>query len=203
MFKFLVIFAAICAISTPLSPVWAASESALKLRAQNGLCDFMPPESFLNGNFVADEVEPQFVFGKVKDFWKSRSCSTNWLIEDSERDRLKNRDNVSGPVEYTLYLEEDCPGKVVYYVFVDRSQFKSDQWMEWRKVFHKNKAEGLYGPAGAALEQAARNGFPVDAELRFIEIGGDLILKKNEDFLTGDLKVKPIYELGQGKTVAK
>ena len=70
-------------------------------------------------------------------------------------------------------------------------------------MFHKNKAEGLYGAAGAALEQAARSGFPVDAELRFIEIRGDLILKKNEDFLTGDLKVKPIYELERGKTVAK
>ncbi|MGA2223791.1 MAG: hypothetical protein ABSH41_05040 [Syntrophobacteraceae bacterium] len=203
MLKFLVIFAAICAISAPLSPVWAASESALNLRSQNGLCDFMPPESFLSGNFVADEVEPQFVFGKVKDFWKSRACPTNWLIEDSERDRLKNRENPSGPVEYTLYLEEDCPGKVVHYIFIDRSQFKSDQWMEWRKVFHKNKAEGLYGPAGVTLEQAARNGFPVDAELRFIEIGGDLILKRPEDFLTGDLKVKPIYDLGQGKTVVK
>ncbi len=200
MLKFLVIFAAICAISTPLSPVWAASESALKLRSQNGLCDFMPPDSFLNANFVADEIEPQFVFGKVKDFWKSRSCSTNWLIEDSERDRLKDQ---SGPVEYTLYLEEDCPGKVVDYIFVDRSQFKSDQMMEWRKVFHKSKAEGEYGAVGAALEQAARSGFPVNAELRFIEIGGDLILKRPEDFLAGDLKVKPIYDLGQGKTVAK
>jgi hypothetical protein len=203
MLKYLVIFAAICAISTPLSPVWAASESALKLRAQNGLCDFMPPDSFLNANFVADEIEPQFVFGKVKDFWKSRSCTTNWLIEDSERDRLKNLDKLSGPVEYTLYLEEDCPGKVVDYIFVDRSQFKSDQMMEWRKVFHKSKAEGEYGAVGAALEQAARSGFPVDAELRFIEIGGDLIVKKPEDFLTGDLKVKPVYELGQGKTVTK
>ncbi len=75
--------------------------------------------------------------------------------------------------------------------------------MEWRKVFHKSKAEGEYGAVGAALEQAARSGFPVNAELRFIEIGGDLILKRPEDFLAGDLKVKPIYDLGQGKTVAK
>ena len=74
MLKFLVILAAVCAIFAPLSPASAASESALKLRAQNGLCEFMPPDSFLNGNFVADEVEPQLVFGKVKDFWKSRSC---------------------------------------------------------------------------------------------------------------------------------
>jgi hypothetical protein len=203
MLKVGVIFAAICAICVFFSPVWAASDSALKLRADNGLGGFMPPESFLNGNFVADEIEPQFVFGKVKDFLKSRSCPTSWLIEEGQRDRLKNPEGPSGTIEYTLYLEEDCPGKVVYYVFVDRSQCKSGQGMEWRKVFHKSKAEEEYGAVCAALEKAARDGFPVDAELRFIEIGGDLILKKPEDFLTGDLKVKPIYDLKQGKAVGK
>ena len=179
MFKIMVIFAAICAIFAFSSPNWAASDSALKLRAQNGLSGFVAPEPFLNGNFVADEIEPQFAFGKVNDFWKSRACPTSWLIEEGERDRLKNLEGLSGPIEYTLYLEEDCPGKIVYYVFVDRSQCKSDQGMEWRKVFHKSKAEEEYGVVCAALEQAARNGFPVDAELRFIEVGGDLITKKN------------------------
>jgi hypothetical protein len=203
MRKFLVILPAICVILVPLIPVWAASDSALKLRAQNGLCDFMPLEPFLNGNFVADEIEPQYVFGKVKDFWKSRSCPTNWLIEEGQRERLKNRDKLSGAFEYTLYLEEDCPGKVVYYIFVDRSLCKPGQWMEWRKTFHRSKAEEEYGAAGAVLEQAAGSGFPVDAELRFIEIGGDLILKKPEDFLTFDLKVNPIYDLKQGKAGAK
>ncbi len=53
------------------------------------------------------------------------------------------------------------------------------------------------------MEQAAGSGFPVDAELRFIEIGGDLILKKPEDFLTVDLKVNPIYDLKQGKAGGK
>jgi len=203
MLKFLVVLAAIGVIFVPFSPVWAASGGAMKLRAQNGLCDFKPPEPFLNGNFVADEIEPQFVFGKVKDFWKSRSCPTHWLIEESERDRLKNLEGQSGPIEYTIYLEEDCPGKVVYYVFVDRSRCKSGQWMEWRKVFHKSKTDEEYGAVCASLEQAARNGFPVDAELRFIEVGGDLILKKPEDFLTGDLKVNPIYDLRQGKAAGK
>ena len=47
----------------------------------------------------------------------------------------------------------------------------------------------------AVLERAAQSGFPVDAELRLIEIGGDLISKKPEDFLTGDLNVTPTYDL--------
>jgi len=53
------------------------------------------------------------------------------------------------------------------------------------------------------LEQAAKSGFPVDAELRFIEIDNSLISKKPEDFLTRDLKISPIYDLKQGKPVTK
>ena len=199
MSKSLVILVAIGAIFIAFSPAWAASEGALKLRALNGLSEFTPPESFLNGNFVADEIEPQYVFGKVKDFWKSRSCPTSWLMEEGEKNRLKNQQNASGPFEYTIYLEEDCPGKVSYFLFIDRSQAKSDQWMEWRKKFHgQRKAEPQYSAASSGLEQAAQSGFPVSAELRFIEIGGNLIPKKTEDFLTGDLKVRPVYDLKQG-----
>ncbi len=75
--------------------------------------------------------------------------------------------------------------------------------MEWRRVFHRSKAQEEYGAVDAALEQAAGRGFPVDAELRFIEIGGDLILKKPEDFLTGDLKMKPVYDLKRGNAAGK
>jgi len=203
MFKSGMLLLAVCMIFAPLSPVWGASDGAMKLRALNGLGDFTPPETFLNGNFIADEITPQYIFGKIEDFRKSRSCPTAWLIEDGQRDRIKNQENLAGPFEYTLYLEEDCPGKPVYYVFIDRSQGKAGQWMEWRKVFHKSKTEEQYGAAGAALEQAAGRGFPVDAELRFVEIGGELILKKNEDFLTGDLKLKPLYDLKQGRAAGQ
>jgi len=199
MSKSLVILVAIGAILITSSPAWAASQDASKLRAQNGLSEFTPPEAFLEGNFVADEIEPQYVFGKVKDFWKSRSCPTSWLMEEGEKNRVKNQQNVSGPFEYTIYLEEDCPGKVSYYIFVDRSQAKSDQWMEWRKKFHgQRKAEPQYSAVSSALEQAAQSGFPVNAELRFIEIGGNLISKRTEDFLTEDLKIRPAYDLKQG-----
>ncbi len=203
MLKVLTVLMAICGIFTTYSPVWAISDGAAKLRHLNGLSEFTPPESFLNGNFIADEIEPQYVFGKVKDFWKSRSYPAVWLIEDGQKDRVKNRQDLSGPFEYTLYLEEDCPGKVVYYVFVDRTQGKSGQWMEWRRVFHKSKADEEYGAVGVLLEKAAQSGFPVDAELRFIEIGGNLISKKPEDFLTGDLKIGPIYDLKQGKPITQ
>jgi hypothetical protein len=203
MLKVVVLLLSACAIFAPLNLVWGASDGAMKLRALNGLSEFTPSEAFLNSNFVADEIEPQFVFGEVKDFRKSRSCPTAWLIEDGQRDRIKNKENLSGPFEYTLYLEEDCPGKVVYYVFVDETLAKPGQWMEWRKVFHKGKAEEEYGAAGALLEQAAASRFPVGAELRFIEIEGDLISKKPEDFLTGDLKVKPVYDLKTGKATGR
>ncbi len=203
MLKVVVLLLSVCAIFAPVNFVWGASDGAMKLRALNGLSEFTPSEAFLKGNFVADEIEPQFIFGPVKDFKKSRSCRTAWLIEEGQRDRIKNRENQSDPFEYTLYLEEDCPGKVVYYVFVDRTLAKAGQWMEWRKVFHKSKAEDQYGATGALLEQAAGSGFPVDSEVRFIEIQGDLILKKPEDFLTGDLKIKPIYNLRSGKADGK
>jgi len=193
--KNLLILAAICALLAGFGPVWAASNEAAKLRASNGLGAFTPPEAFLNGNFVADELEPRYVFGKVKDFWKSRSCPSSWLIEDNERSRVKEEQNHPGAFEYTLYLEEDCPGKVAYYVFIDRSQAKSTQWLEWRRNFHRSKTEEQFSAVNAVLEQADRDGFPVDAELRFIEIGGDLISKTPEAFLTGELKVKPIYEI--------
>jgi hypothetical protein len=75
--------------------------------------------------------------------------------------------------------------------------------MEWRKKFHRSKAEEEYGTVGAVLEKAAQSGFPVDAELRFIELADNLISQKPEDFLTGDLKMSPIYDLKRGKPITK
>ncbi|HBZ56744.1 MAG TPA: hypothetical protein DEO88_15180 [Syntrophobacteraceae bacterium] len=182
--------------------VWAASEQAKKLRGDNGLSPYAPAERFLGGNFVADEVEPRFIFGKVSDFVKTRSCPTSWFIEEGEKKRIETNTPQSGPVEYTLYLEEDCGGKVTYYVFVDRSQASGTQWMEWRKQFHKSKTEPQYGAVKAALDQASQNGFSVEGELRFVEIDGKLQVKKPEDTLTGELRFQPIYDLKQGKAVA-
>lgn len=180
----------------------AASEQAMKLRSQNGLSEFAPPEVFLAGNFLADETDPTYIFGKVRDFVKSLSCPATWLIEEGERQRIEARGQQSGPVEYSIYLEADCPGKVTYYIFVDRS-INSAQWLEWRRQFHKTKADPHYGAVKAGLEQAAQNGFVVDGELRFVELNGDLLLKRPEDILAGELKFQPIYDLKKNQALTK
>ncbi len=180
----------------------AASEPALKLRGENGLSEFAPPEAFQAGNFLADETDPAFIFGKVRDFAKSLACPATWLIEEGERKRIEARDQQSGPVEYSIYLEADCPGKITYYVFVDRS-FNSAQWLEWRRQFHKSKAEPHYGVVKASLEKAAQNGFAVDGELRFVSLNGDLLLKRPEELLTGELKFQPIYDLKKNQALSK
>jgi len=180
----------------------AASEPAVKLRSQNGLSEFAPPEAFLAGNFLADETDPAFIFGKVGDFTKSLACPATWLIEEGERKRIEARGQQSGPIEYSIYLEADCPGKVTYYIFVDRS-FNSAQWLEWRRQFHKTKADPHYKEAKTSLDQAAQNGFAVDAELRFVALNGDLLLKRPEDVLAGELKFQPIYDLKKNQALSK
>jgi hypothetical protein len=184
------------------SAAGAASEQAMKLRSQNGLSEFAPPEAFLAGNFLADETEPAFIFGTVRDFTKSLACPATWLIEQGERKRIESREQQSGPIEYSIYLEADCPGKVTYYIFVDRS-FNSAQWLEWRRQFHKTKAEPHYRQAKTSLDQAAQNGFAVDAELRFVALNGDLLLKRPEEILAGELKFQPIYDLKKNQAFSK
>ena len=180
----------------------AASDQAMKLRSENGLSEFAPPEAFLAGNFLADETEPAFIFGKVRDFTKSLACPATWLIEEGERKRIEARGQSSDPAEYSIYLEADCPGKVTYYIFVDRS-INSAQWLEWRRQFHKTKAEPHYREAKTSLDQAAQNGFAVDGELRFVALNGALLLKRPEDILTGELKFQPIYDLKKNQALTK
>lgn len=181
-------------------PGEAASDQAMKLRAEAGLAPFTPPEPFLSANFVADEVDPAVIFGTVDTFAKGLSCPASWLIEEGEQARLSAHKPESGPFEYTLVLEADCPGAVSHYVFLDRSEAAA-HWLEWRKLFHKSKAEPQYSQARAELEKAATDGVTVAAELRFIERNGDLQLKKPEEILLNQLKVKPIYDLKHGKVV--
>ena len=194
----------VCALLLIAGAAWAESDQAAKLRSRDGLAAYTPPEAFLAGNFLANEEDPAFLFGKVGDFAGSRTCKTTWLIEDGERQRIAQRGpQADAPLEYTLYLEEDCPGRVAYYVFVDRSQGNSKQWLEWRRQFHKTKAEPHYGASKVALEAAAQAGYPVDAELRFLEVNGELLMKKPEDVLTGELNFKPVYDLKQQKALGR
>jgi len=106
-------------------------------------------------------------------------------------------------LEYSLILEEDCPGKVTHYVFIDRSQANTAQWLDWRRQFHKSKTDGQYTTARDNLEKAEKSGFPVSAELRFIDAGGELQLQKPEELLIREKKMAPLYDLGQGQALAK
>lgn len=185
----------------------AASPKAMALRKANDLIEYQPSTTFLSGNFVADEMSPAFIFGAVQGFASSRACPTAWFIEEGEKIRLANRKDPAAAVEYTLYLEEDCPTATKHYVFVDQSFFAPEQWpqqwFEWRRKFQKNKAEGEYGATKAKLEKAIQDGAPVVGELRFLLKDGELQAARPEDALRGELKFAPIYDLGQGKKLAQ
>ena len=183
---------------------WAASAKATALRQANGLTVYNPPEKFLAGNFVADEMNPGFIFGAVKAFAASRKCPTTWLIEERDKNRPAEPGSPETPAEYTIYLEEDCPDQVVYYVFIDQSGFTPQQWYAWRDKFHgKSKTEPEYGPIKSKLEQACTAGCGVGAELRFIQKNGELVAKSPEAILRGDLHYAPIYDLNRQQKISK
>jgi hypothetical protein len=172
----------------------AASPKATALRQANGLTAFTPPEKFLAGNFVADELNPGVIFGAVKSFAASRKCPTTWLIEAGDKNRS------AGHAEYTLYLEEDCPDQVVYYVFIDQSGMTPQQWIEWRRKFHgQSKTDPEFLETKSKLDTACTAGCGVGAELRFIQKNGELVAKSPEAVLRQDLKFAPIYDLNLGK----
>ena len=177
----------------------AASDKAAALRAANDLVAFSPPDAFLAGSFLADEREPSFLFGPVSDFVASRTCPTAWLIEAGEQARIAKPAEAEAPLEYTLYLEEDCPQQVRYYVFVDQSAMTPKQWLAWRQQFHKSKAEGEYGATRDRLEKAVAEGVRIGGELRFIVNDGELAVGKTPEACLGpDLAFAPSYDLKQG-----
>jgi hypothetical protein len=186
------------------SGAWAASAKATALRQANGLVAFTPPAKFLAGNFVADEMNPAVIFGPVKDFAASRKCPTTWLIETGAKKRLAWAGGPDTPAEYTLYLEEDCPERVVYYVFIDQSGLTPQQWIEWRRKFHgQSKTDPEYSEAKSKLDTACKAGCGVGAELRFIQQNGELVDKSPEKVLRADLKYAPIYDLNRQRKIAK
>lgn len=180
------------------------SSKALELRRANELSLFTPPPAFLDGYFLADEMEPSYLFGTVKAFASSLKNPTAWLIEESEKTRLEKSGKDAPPPEYTLYLEEDCPDGVVYYVFVDFSAMTAKQWIDWRRQFHKNKAEGEYGATRDRLEKAAAEGMKAGGELRFVMRNGELTGGKTpEAVLSQDLAFPPVYDLKLGEKLAR
>jgi hypothetical protein len=183
---------------------WAASAKAEALRKSTGLVAFTPSEKFLASNFLADEINPTFIFGPVKAFAASRKCPTTWLIEEAAPNRPAAPASPDAPMEYTLFLEEDCPGKVVYYVFIDQSGPSPQQWYDYRRKFHgQTKTEPQFGAIKAKLEQACQAGCGIGAELRFIQKNGELLPKSPEKVLRGDLKFAPIFDLSQQKKISR
>ncbi len=181
----------------------AASAKAIALRQANGLTQFTPPEKFLAGNFVADEMNPTVIFGAVQAFAASRKCPTAWLIEAGDKTRQAGQGDTE-IAEYTVYLEEDCPDKVVYYVFIDQSGLTPQQWIDYRFKFHgKTKTEPEYGPTKSKLETACQAGCGVGAELRFIQQNGEAVIKSPEAVLLRGLHYTPIYDLNQQKKISK
>jgi hypothetical protein len=185
------------------SAVLAASQRAKALRQANDLTAFTPPEEFLTSNFVAEEMTPDYIFGPVKSFVSSRKCPTTWLIEKGVKNTLDKPGSAGQPTEYTLFLEEDCPKQVVYYVFVNQSGLTPQQWIDYRRLFHgKTKTEPEYGPTKSKLEKACQEGCGVGSELRFIQKNGELLNQSPEKYLVQDLKFSPIYDLNQHKKIS-
>ena len=203
MMRLMLIFLGFLLLVDYGSEVCAASAKATALRQANALTAFTPPEKFLAGNFVADEMNPGVIFGAVKAFAASRPCPTAWLIEAGDKNPPAGPGSPNTLAEYTLYLEEDCPDRVVYYVFIDQSGLTPQQWIEWREKFHKSKAGEQFDSAKSKLEQACTAGCGVGAELRFIQKNGELMAKSPEEVLRHELKIDPIYDLNQGKKLSK
>jgi hypothetical protein len=188
------------------STVLAASQRATALRQTNGLTVFTPPEKFLAGNFVADELNPGFIFGPVKSFVSSRKFPTTWLVEEGAKNTLDTLSSLGQPAEHTLYLEEDFPDKVVYYVFIDQSDLTPQQRVDsgcQGSCHHQSKTEPEYDPTKSRLAKACQEDCGIGSELRFIQKDGELLNQSLEEFLCQDLKFAPIYDLNQQKKISQ
>ena len=197
MKRLLPLFLGVILLMSNGAGAWAASQKAMSLRKANGLTEYKPPAKFLDSNFVADEMKPGFIFGPVKDFVAGLKCPTTWLMERGQKKRLAWQGPQEEPAEYAVYLEEDCPKKVVYYVFIDQSGLTPQQWIKWREKFHRSKTEPEYGSMKSKLDKACQAGCGVGAELRFIQVNGELLTKSPEEVLRTDLHFAPIYDLNR------
>ncbi len=179
----------------------AQSVRAKELRQSLGLAPIQPSQAFLDGFFIADESRPAFLYGPVGTFAASRTCPVAWLLEDAEKERISRREPGNPVFEYTVYLEQDCPDGVTHFVFVDQSAMNPRQWIEWRRQFHKNKAEPEYADAVTRLEKAIAHGFPVSGEMRFVLRDGELAPGSLQDLLPSGFSCPPRYDCEQGTPV--
>lgn len=181
----------------------APSKQALELRQTGDLVPYAPPPEVLNAYFTADENAPTAVYGPVSAYAKTRACKTAWLIEKGELarvERLKGLKDVP-PFEFSVTLEEDCPGKVSHAVFVTAPGSSPEAWLKWRKQFHGGKAEAHYGAALQGLKKAEAAGLAPAAELRFLSVNGELVCTNLEQGLKAEGRLAPVFDLTKGEAL--
>lgn len=176
------------------------SKHAQELRQLGDLAPYGPPQDVLQAYFTADENAPKAVFGPVAAYVKTRACRSSWLIEKGELarvERLRGLKDVP-PFEFSLTLEEDCPGKVSHAVFVTAPGSSPEAWIKWRSQFHGRKAEAHYGAALAGLKKAEAAGLAPTAELRFLSVNGELVTTNLEEALRQEGRLAPVFDLEKG-----
>jgi len=182
-----------------MPPAAVAAESTQAFRQQNGLLAYAPPVWFLEGDFVAREKNPGYVFGPVQDFVGTLGGTAAWLIEDLELKRLEAAAAAGKKLEYTVFLEIVSPESTQYWVFVVLPHANAEEWFDARRAFHGRKAEGYYGATRKEFENALNQGLKIKAELRFLIEQGETSLQVPEDVIMSRYKVRPVFDLSTGR----
>jgi hypothetical protein len=181
------------------TPTGVAGESAQAFRQKNGLLPHSPPAWFLEGQFIARERDPVYVFGPVQDFVRALGGTTTWLIEDAELERVERATGKGGSAEYSLFLEVVSPERTEYWVFVVLPYKSAQEWFDARRAYHGRKAEGYYGKTKSELERALNQGVTIRGELRFFIEKGDISLESPEEAVIKRYKFQPVFDLGAGR----
>lgn len=206
MFRATVLLLAFC-LSISAGPTAAAgaekapSKQAQELRRVGDLTPYAPPRAVLDAYFTADETAPGHVWGPVSAYAKSRACPSAWLIEKGELARVERLSAIKDapPFEFSVTLEEDCPGRVTHAVFVTAPGSTAEAWFKWRRQFHGSKAAEYFAAAEAGLKRAEAARLLPTAELRFLSVNGELVLDSLEQALVREGRLKPVFNLQSGK----
>lgn len=208
---------ALCALALPALAAGKASGASLpqkkhvlsrkaqELRQEGDLVPYQPSEAVLKALFTADEDAPRGVYGPISAYVRTRACPTAWLIEKGELERVRELSSRTElvPYEFSVTLEEDCPGKVSHAVFVTAPGSTPEAWLKWRSQFHGSKAARHYAAALEALKKAEAAGLAPHAELRFLSVNGELLNRNLEDVLREEGRLAPVFDLEKGVRTVK
>jgi len=135
-----------------------AGDPTRVFRQANGLQPHLPSQWFLQGNFIAREKNPGFIFGTVENFVKMLGGTTTWLIEDMELERVKAAAATGKKIEYTLYLESVSAGSVMYWVFVVMPYENAQAWYDGKRSYHGRKAKKYFDYHAISAKVNRRSG---------------------------------------------